>query len=102
MDITQNFYDHLAARYDKQFLDWRSATHEQALILNQLFADSGFDQTARILDCACGIGTQAIGLAALGYTVTASDISDGALREAVERAWHIIIRNLRILPGKTV
>ena len=86
MDITQNFYDHLAARYDKQFLDWRIATHEQAVILNKLFADSGFDKTARILDCACGIGTQAIGLAALGYTVTASDISDGALREAVERA----------------
>ena len=35
-----------------------------------------FRPTARrILDAACGIGTQSIGLAALGYTVTASDIS---------------------------
>lgn len=86
MDITQTFYDDLAARYDKQFLDWRAATHEQAVILDRLFADSGFDKTARILDCACGIGTQAIGLAALGYPVTASDISGGELAEAAARA----------------
>ena len=86
MDITQTFYDSLAAQYDKLFLDWKAAAHEQAVILDQLFADGGFDKTARILDCACGIGTQAIGLAALGYAVTASDISDGALREAVKRA----------------
>ena len=86
MDITQTFYNHLAPQYDKLFLDWKAAVHEQAAILDQLFAGSGFDRTARILDCACGIGTQAIGLAALGYAVTASDLSEGALREAVERA----------------
>ena len=86
MDIIQTFYNNLAPQYDKLFLDWKTATYKQAVILNQLFADSGFDKTAQILDCACGIGTQAIGLAALGYAVTASDISDGALREAVERA----------------
>ncbi|WP_051656402.1 class I SAM-dependent methyltransferase [Butyrivibrio sp. AE3004] len=34
----------------------------------------------------CGIGTQAIGLASMGYNVTASDISDGELSEAKERA----------------
>jgi len=86
MNITQTFYDDLAPQYDKLFLDWQSATREQAIILNQLFLERGFDDTARILDCACGIGTQAIGLAALGYRVTASDISDGELAEAKERA----------------
>ena len=86
MDITQTFYDNMAAQYDKLFLDWEAASHEQALILNKIFADSGFDRTARILDCACGIGTQAIGLAAIGYSVTASDISDGELAEAIVRA----------------
>ncbi|MEE1123297.1 MAG: class I SAM-dependent methyltransferase, partial [Acinetobacter pseudolwoffii] len=45
-----------------------------------------FNTSARILDCACGIGTQAIGLANLGYSVTASDISSGALAEAKKRA----------------
>ena len=86
MNITQTFYDNLASQYDKLFLDWQSTTREQANILNQLFEDHGFDDTARILDCACGIGTQAIGLAARGYHVTASDISDGELAEARERA----------------
>lgn len=86
MDITQTFYDNMATQYDRLFLDWQATTHEQAVILNKLFVESGFDQTTQILDCACGIGTQAIGLAALGYAVTASDISDGELAEAAERA----------------
>lgn len=86
MDITQVFYDNMASQYDKLFLDWQAATQEQAVILSRLFSDCGFDRMARILDCACGIGTQAIGLAALGYHVTASDISDRELSEAVERA----------------
>ena len=86
MDITQTFYDNLASQYDKLFLDWQSTTQEQAVILNQLFSDNGFDKTARVLDCACGIGTQAIGLASFGYHVTASDIRDGEIAEAKERA----------------
>ena len=86
MDITQTFYDNLASQYDKLFLDWQSTTQEQALLLNKLFGEYGFDDTARILDCACGIGTQSIGLASLGYQVTASDISDGELAQAKERA----------------
>ena len=86
MNIIQSFYDHLATQYDKLFLDWQSTTREQAVILENLFKDHGFDRSARILDCACGIGTQSIGLAALGYSVTASDISEGALGEAKARA----------------
>jgi SAM-dependent methyltransferase len=86
MDITQTFYDNLAAQYDKLFLDWQATTKEQAVILDSLFRAQGFDGSARILDCACGIGTQAIGLAALGYAVTGSDISDAELAQARERA----------------
>lgn len=86
MDITQTFYDNLASEYDKLFLDWQSTVKEQGLILDKIFRDNGFHNTAKILDCACGIGTQAIGLAVLGYNVTASDISDGELKEARERA----------------
>lgn len=94
MDITQTFYDSLASQYDKLFLDWQSTTHEQAVILNKLFQENGFDISANILDCACGIGTQAIGLASLGYSVTASDISDGEIAEAKVRATnnHVKIR----------
>lgn len=86
MDITQSFYDNLATQYDKLFLDWQATTHEQAVILERIFAEKGFDRAASVLDCACGIGTQAIGLAALGYDVTASDISEGELCEAKLRA----------------
>jgi len=88
MNITQNFYDRLAPRYDKLFQDWQAATAEQAVILQTLFRSCGFDTSARVLDCACGIGTQSIGLAALGYCVTASDFSAGALAEAKKRAVH--------------
>lgn len=86
MNITQTFYDNLASQYDKLFLDWNETTKEQAEFLDKLFADNGFDKSARILDCACGIGTQAIGLAKAGYNITASDISEGALAEAKKRA----------------
>ena len=73
MNITQTFYNNLAAQYDKLFLDWRETTREQAKILDKIFKNNGFDKNASILDCACGIGTQAVGIAALGYNVTASD-----------------------------
>ena len=86
MDIIQTFYDNLASQYDKLFLDWQATIKEQALILDKLFKDNGYDNKSEILDCACGIGTQAIGLATLGYNVTASDISQGELKEAKQRA----------------
>lgn len=86
MDITQEFYNNIASQYDKLFQDWQSTIHEQAVILNRIFNDNGFDTTAHILDCACGIGTQSIGLAALGYRVSASDISAAEIIEAKERA----------------
>ncbi len=86
MNIIQTFYDDMASQYDKLFQDWQATTQEQAVILDRIFQKNGFDQSAHVLDCACGIGTQAIGLAALGYNVTASDISDGELAEAADRA----------------
>ncbi len=93
MDITQSFYDKMASRYDQLFQDWDATTHEQAQILDGIFCAYGFGRDAHILDCACGIGTQAIGLAALGYDVTASDISDAELAQARERA---SLRGLKI------
>ena len=86
MNIIQSFYDNMASHYDKLFLEWTETTREQAGILDNIFAQYGFDRSAQILDCSCGIGTQAIGLAALGYDVTGSDISEAELREARTRA----------------
>ena len=86
MDIIQIFYDNLASEYDKLFENWLSTTKEQASILNKIICENGFDKGAKILDCACGIGTQAIGLALMGYSVSASDISTAELLEAKKRA----------------
>ena len=93
MSITQSFYDNLASQYYTLFLDWHATTQEQAVILDRIFVDNGFDKSSHVLDCACGIGTQAIGLAAIGYNVTASDISDGEIAEAKERA---VKNNVRV------
>ncbi|MBE5881437.1 MAG: methyltransferase domain-containing protein, partial [Lachnospiraceae bacterium] len=84
--LTEDSSSNLATQYDKLFLDWQAATKEQAEILNRIFQNNGFDNTAKILDCACGIGTQAIGVASLGYSVAASDLSVGELIEAEKRA----------------
>ena len=86
MSIVQTFYDNLANHYDKLFNDFDATTTEQALILNNIFEKIGFNNNAKILDCACGIGTQSIGLAALGYNITASDISEAEISEAIKRA----------------
>lgn len=86
MSIVQTFYDGIAADYDKLFLDWQAEAKQQAVMLDKIFINNGFDKSARVLDCACGIGTQAIALAAMGYNITASDISSAELAQARKRA----------------
>lgn len=86
MSGTAEFYDGLAGEYDKLFADWDAATHRQADTLERIFAGHGVARGATVLDCACGIGTQAVGLARLGYDVTGSDISRAELAEAERRA----------------
>ena len=85
-DVAQTFYDSLASHYDKFYLDWQTAAREEAEFLRGVFEKNGFDRSASVLDCACGVGTQAVGLAALGYQVTGSDISAGELAEAEKKA----------------
>ena len=85
-NIVQTFYDNIASQYDKFYLDWEGTSYEEANFLDKIFKNNGYDKTALILDCACGIGTQAIGLASLGYSITGSDISAGEIAEAKKRA----------------
>ena len=85
-NVAQMFYDRIAPQYDQFYQDWDETVRTEARFLQGLFAEFGFDASVRILDCACGIGTQAIGLAALGYAVTGSDLSAGELAEARRRA----------------
>ena len=93
MNITQKFYDDLSSHYTKLFLDWDAAIEEEAALLDKIFEKNGYDKDAKVLDCACGIGTQAMGLASLGYNVTASDISSKEVSEAKGKA---LQRNLEV------
>lgn len=77
-----DFYDRLAPLYDLIFLDWEASIEHQAANLAGIIADRWGNDVRSILDVACGIGTQSIGLAMKGFAVTASDLS----AKAVERA----------------
>lgn len=77
-----DFYDNLSAYYHLIYADWEKSIDIQANALNRLIRKQGFDKNSLILDCACGIGTQSIGLAKRGYKITGTDIS----REEIKRA----------------
>ena len=77
--MTATFYDRLAPYYHLLYGDWEAAITRQGDALSDLLTAQGIAPGAPILDAACGIGTQAIGLARHGYRLTASDISPGAL-----------------------
>jgi glycine/sarcosine N-methyltransferase len=65
----------------------------QAAAIGSILQRECPESGATVLDCACGIGTQALGLAKHGFSVTASDVST----RAVERArWEAAIRGLNI------
>ncbi len=64
-DKIKSFYDDMATQYDMLFQDWLETTKIQAKILDKIFISYDFNKSAKLLDCACGIGTQAIGLAML-------------------------------------
>ena len=39
----------MASQYDKLFFDWNATTQEQAVILNKIFNNNGFNTSAHIL-----------------------------------------------------
>lgn len=80
-DVTQ-FYNDLAEHYHLIFEDWDRSIERQASALGPLLESRLGPVPLKVLDCACGIGTQTIGLARLGHTVVASDVSDAAVRRA--------------------
>ena len=85
--MNEEFYDRMADYYHLIFEDWDASMRRQGAAIAKLLPPS--DKAGPILDIACGIGTQSLALAALGYTVTGSDISAAevarANREAIAR-----------------
>jgi glycine/sarcosine N-methyltransferase len=89
----KTFYDELSADYHLNFGNWEEALANQAKILDKIIKKHANGSAQTLLDCSCGIGTQAIGLAQTGYTVTASDLSPLAVKRAEEEA---LKRNVNI------
>src|SRR5579859_538968 len=80
------FYNDLAEHYHLIFEDWDRSIERQASVLGPLLEARAGAAPLKVLDCACGIGTQTIGLAKRGHRVTGSDLSDAAVARARREA----------------
>ncbi len=85
-DTVADFYDQLAGDYHLIFADWRAAVDRQGEQLDRLIRERLGSPPLAVLDCSCGIGTQAIGLARRGYRVHATDLSPAAVDRARREA----------------
>jgi SAM-dependent methyltransferase len=81
-DSVLHFYDQLSGDYHRLFEDWQGFVHRQGEALDRLLQAQLGSRPQSVLDCCCGIGTQAIALALRGYQVRGTDLST----QAVERA----------------
>ena len=53
------YYDALASRYHLLFDDWWAAARWHGEVIAGILASRGFAE-GRLLDCTCGVGTQAL------------------------------------------
>ncbi len=89
-DPVVEFYDRLSVEYHHNMgFDWEVAVREEGASLDRFLENQlGRGGPFSVLDCSCGIGTQAIGLALHGHQVHATDLSpvavDCARREATD------------------
>lgn len=102
------FYDSLAEVQHLVFANWENSIEWQAAALGPLIENACGVKNPRVLDCACGIGTQSLALAGRGHRVTSSDLCSSAVararREAAARGleieFHIAdFRELGAIPG---
>ncbi len=85
MTVT-DFYDRLAPFYHLIYPNWEASIQRQAAALDHIIKNKWGQHLQTVLDVACGIGTQTLGLAARGYTVTASDLSPAEIARAMHEA----------------
>jgi len=91
-------YDTLADYYHLIFENWDASIARQAAVLGPLIENAYGRRMLRVLDAACGIGTQAIGLAGRDQVVTGSDLSRGAIRTLAPRQPPAGLRFRSMLP----
>ncbi len=85
-DVIESFYDDLAPYYHLIFDDWGRSISWQASILGPILERATGKASPHVLDCACGIGTQALGLAQRGHQVVGSDLSPSSIGRARNEA----------------
>jgi SAM-dependent methyltransferase len=78
------FYDQLADVFHLVHADWPASVQRQGAQLAAIIRERW--PAHRVLDAACGVGTQALGLAAEGFDVVASDLASAALDRARREA----------------
>src|SRR5262245_44571859 len=87
------FYDAFAEHFHLIFEDWDASMRRQGQDIARLLQGP---ERGPILDVACGIGTQCLPLAAIGYSVEGSDVSTAAIaraeRECAARGLHCKFR----------
>ncbi|MBN1219172.1 MAG: class I SAM-dependent methyltransferase [Anaerolineae bacterium] len=81
-----DFYNQLSPFYHLLFRDWEASINWHAAEIDDIIHKFFGGKVETILDVACGIGTQSLGLAQLGYKVIASDVSDKAIERARQEA----------------
>ncbi|HVH16027.1 MAG TPA: class I SAM-dependent methyltransferase [Candidatus Angelobacter sp.] len=76
-------YDEMAPLFDYEVEDWEGAMKTYVEYIKPILVEN---HVKTVLDCSCGTGIQAIGLAREGFRVTASDISEEMIRAASNNA----------------
>jgi SAM-dependent methyltransferase len=84
--LVTEFYDALAPYYHLVYENWEASVERQATALDGVIRSVPGEPRRSVLDVACGIGTQSLGLAARGYEVTGSDLSPTAIARARSEA----------------
>ena len=88
----RTFYDELADDYHLVYPDWSASIARQGAASDRVILDELGSGARSVLDCSCGIGTQAVGLAAHGHRVNCYDfdhvqlLQDGDTRQLRTRS----------------
>jgi hypothetical protein len=92
-DTVSQLYDEFPGHYHLLFESWEASMTRQAAVISSILErECGPAAGVTILDCACGIGTPSLGLAKLGFCVTAHQLPE----EGFSRK----LRTLRISQAK--
>lgn len=100
----QAFYDDLAPLYHLVYENWDVSVGRQGSRLAAVIEEQWGASARTVLDAAVGIGTQALGLAGLGFRVVGADLSSGAVTRAIreaarrQRALPCLVADFRALP----